>query len=170
MVVVGRILKSRGNKGEAVLNPVPGTELFFLKEGTPVTLKSEKYTLEKEVEYVRQKAGQLVCKFRGVDSIAAVLKIIGYSLYVDSSLVASAGPRPSQPDLQGYEVWDVQGSCWGRVTAVRTHHAQTLLEVRPPAGGAEESIPWHEGIVRSVDHRRKKILIDPPAGLKGLNK
>lgn len=164
MIFFGRIIKARGIKGEIVLDPSPRVNDEDAAPGRHLSLRSEKHEFEKEILASRRFKGQLLMRLRDVDSLAAALKLVGYDVYGDVS------PRGSEgPSLVGYDVWDTAGARWGRVAAVHDKGLNPLLEVVSDERHGPISIPLVSEIIKEVDAQGKKILIDPPAGLRELN-
>lgn len=135
-------------------------------EGIAVELKSDKYLLSKKITCISQTGTEAIVAFSGVDSIGDALKIVGYSLYGD--LVAAKSRQPAS--LVGFSVFDAAGNRWGHVKAQPQYSLNRLLEVEDGQSGEIFYVPWHDSIVKKIDRRRKTITIDPPAGLKDLNR
>ena len=72
--------------------------------------------------------------------------------------------------LLGFRVFDLQGDCWGTVTDQPQFSLNRLLEIEDAAAGRTVYVPWHENLVVKIDRRGKTLVIDPPAGLRDLNK
>jgi ribosomal 30S subunit maturation factor RimM len=135
-------------------------------EGITVELKSSKYTLSKKIASISLAGSDAVITFSGVNSINEALKIVGYSLYGD--LVAVKKKRLAT--VLGFSVFDGQGNCWGKVKAQPQYSLNQLLEVEDTQTGEIFYVPWHDSIVKKIDRRAKTILIDPPQGLRDLNR
>jgi ribosomal 30S subunit maturation factor RimM len=138
---------------------IPGEEIT-------VELKSSKYTLSKKIASISLAGSDAVITFSGVNSINEALKIVGYSLYGD--LVAVKKKRLAT--VLGFSVFDGQGNCWGKVKAQPQYSLNQLLEVEDTQTGEIFYVPWHDSIVKKIDRRAKTILIDPPQGLRDLNR
>ena len=164
MVFFGRILRTRGIKGEVVVSLSPG--IVIPGEGITVELKSDKYSLSKNISCISQAGSEAIVTFSGVDSINQALKIVGYSLYGD--LVAAKTRSPAS--VLGFSVFDVKGNRWGAVKAQPHFSLNQLLEVEDEQSGEIFFVPWHEQFVKKIDRRGKTITIDPPEGLQDLNR
>lgn len=168
MVFLGKILKSRGNRGEVVVVPSPGIDILGGRFPDGVLLKSQRYSLRKEIESISGINGQVVVKFKDTRSIEDAMRLIGYELYCDpdvSLAVIEEGPGR----LIGFEVLDDQGTVWGTVTAVLEQALNPLLEVSGDPGGEPILIPFTPTIVHDIRVDEKVVLIHPPPGLKELN-
>lgn len=117
-----------------------------------------------EIAGARSFKGGLIVRFAGVRDRDAAELLRGRTL-----LMAAAEARPLEADeyffhdLAGLEVFTVAGERVGRVT--------DLYEVGPghhlgvDDGRRERLVPFIEAIVREVDLKAGRIVIDPPAGL-----
>ncbi len=45
-----------------------------------------------------------------------------------------------------------------------------VLEIEDAASGETVYVPWHDSLVVKIDRRAGTVVIDPPAGLRELNK
>jgi ribosomal 30S subunit maturation factor RimM len=129
-------------------------------------LKSSKYALSQKITHISLAGSEAIMTFSGVHSINEALKIVGYSLYGD--LPVEKTKRPAS--VLGFAVFDGQGNCWGRVKAQPQYSLNQLLEVEDENTGEIFYVPWHDSIVCKIDRRAKSIFIDPPDGLRSLNR
>ncbi|MCX6557809.1 MAG: hypothetical protein NTW95_10330 [Candidatus Aminicenantes bacterium] len=164
MVCFGRILRTRGIKGEVVVSLSPG--IVLPGEGISVELRSSKYVRPQKITAITSSGNDAIVAFAGVDSIHEALKIVGYSLYGDLPVVKAK----RQASVLGFAVFDGQGNRWGKVKAQPQYSLNQLLEVEDDQTGEIFYVPWHDSIVRKVDRRAKSIIIDPPDGLRDLNR
>ncbi len=164
MIFLGKIVKIRGNKGEVVVSPSPDLYVHSLSNGEVVVLKSTKYKKEKEIDYFKEIRGAPVFKFKDTDTINDAFKLVGYSIYANK-IAAQA----TNTDIVNFIVKDIQGNLWGSVKNIETSGFNRLLEVEAP-GGDIIYVPFVDSIVKEIDEEKKIILIDPPEGLKDLNK
>ncbi|TFG80966.1 MAG: hypothetical protein E4H23_00575 [Chrysiogenales bacterium] len=164
MVLIGKILRTRGNKGEVVVSLSPG--IVTPGEGIAVELRSSRRSLSQTIEHVSSAGNEAIMAFNGVRSIPEALRIVGYSLYAD---VPEAKVQPGDTML-GFKVFDLQGNCWGTVKAQPQYSLNQLLEIEDKVTGETVYIPWHASLVIKINRRTKSMVIDPPAGLRDLNK
>jgi 16S rRNA processing protein RimM len=164
LVFFGKILRTRGIKGEVVVSLSPG--IVVPGEGISVELRSSKYHLVKKITGISLAGGDAIMTFSDIHSINEALKIVGYSLYADLA-VDKKKPLAS---VLGFSVLDVQGNCWGTVKSLPQYSLNQLLEVEDGQTGEIFFVPWHDSIVKKIDRRAKTILIDPPQGLRELNR
>lgn len=135
-------------------------------EGIAVELRSSKRSLSQTIEHISAAGDDAVMAFSGAHSIGEALRIVGYSLYADVPEVKAKRAG----SILGFQVFDPQGNCWGTVKAQSHFSLNQLLEIEDAASGETVYVPWHESLVVRIDRRAKTIFIDPPAGLRDLNK
>jgi 16S rRNA processing protein RimM len=163
LILLGKIVKVRGIKGEVVITPSPHIDRCTPKKGDILHLKSSKYQRHFTVDYYKEISGHSVIKFEHSQSIDDALKLVGYSVYHPS-----AEPQNEETVLE-FAVKDLQGNPWGTVKDLQSAGLSQLLEVED-TDGEIIYVPYSDGIVKSVDPVKKLIIIDPPEGLKELNK
>lgn len=167
-LVVGRVAKSHGVRGELVVEVrtdepeerfAPGARLRG-RAGRSGPLR------EFTVESARQHSGRLLVRLAGIDDRTAADALRGMLFVVDSAEL----PPPSDPDefydheLEGLSVRHIDGSTVGTVTEVLHSAAGELLSVRM-ADGREVLVPFVTAIVPTVLIDEGLIVIDPPDGL-----
>jgi 16S rRNA processing protein RimM len=164
LICSGKIFKVRGNKGEVAIISSPGINLLSPTYRGFVTLKSEKYEKEYKIESIREINGNLLLKFAGIDSMADALRLVGYSVFSPME----ADPVVAEGSILGFTVKDIAGQPWGQVTDVQTSGLNRLIEI---AGDGEVYlIPFTETIVTKIDRQDRLVIIDPPTGLRELNR
>jgi ribosomal 30S subunit maturation factor RimM len=135
-------------------------------EGISVELKSHKYHLSKKITGISLAGGDAILTFSDIHTINEALKIVGYSLYAD----LAADKKKPPASVLGFSVFDGRGNCWGKVKSQPQYSLNQLLEVEDGQSGEVFYVPWHDSIVKKIDRRAKTILIDPPQGLRELNR
>ena len=165
-LVVGRVAKSHGVRGEVVVDiRTDEPELRFapgvlLRGRLPRGGGDRTFT----VTAARNHAGRLLLSLDGVADRTAADALRGTLFLIDSSEVDS-GPDPDafyDHELEGLPVSTVGGVEVGIVSSVLHLPANDVLAVRTAAGG-EVLIPFVREIVPTVTAER--IEIDPPDGL-----
>lgn len=164
MIFLGKIVKIRGNKGEVVIAPSPDLYLHGLNDGEVVVLQSAKYRKEKEIEHFKKIRGAPVFKFKDTNTINDAFRLVGYSIYANQPHA-----QDTNTGIVNFMVKDMQGHPWGSVKNIENAGINRLLEVETP-GGDMIYVPFADTIVKEIDEEKKVILIDPPEGLKDLNK
>jgi len=135
-------------------------------EGIAVELRSNKRSLSQTIARVSSAGGDAIMAFHGIHSIDDALRLVGCSLYAEVPVakIRRAG------SMIGFRVSDLQGNFWGTVKSQPQFSLNELLEIEDAAAGETVYVPWHESLVVKIDRRGKTIVIDPPAGLRDLNK
>lgn len=163
MVLIGKITRTRGNRGELIVSLAPGAAAP--RAGIKVELRSSRRVQPFTVEGIFPSAGEAVLALSGVDGIPAALRLVGCELWAEAP-PAAAG---EDPGLLGFRVFDRQGECWGIVTAQPRFSLNQVLEVTDERSGRTVLVPWHEELVVRLDRAAGVLVIDPPPGLRELN-
>jgi ribosomal 30S subunit maturation factor RimM len=135
-------------------------------EGLQVELRSEKHRLPEKIERMVPAGNDAIIAFSGVRSIHDAFKLVGYSLFAE----LATDMKGAASGVLGFTVFDSAGNCWGRVKAQPRYSLNQLLEVEDEKSGETLYVPWHESIVKKINRRARTILIDPPTGLRELNR
>ena len=167
-LVVGRIGKAQGIKGEATVEVrTDDPELRFAPGAVLLTDPPERGPLT--VRSGRVQGGRLVLSFEGVPDRNAIEQLR------NTMLVAEVDPQelPDDPDeyydhqLEGLKVRSVDGVELGVVDQMVHGPAQDLFVIRRPDGG-ELLLPFIAEFVPEVDLENGVVLVDPPEGLLAL--
>lgn len=168
-LVVGRVAKSHGVRGELVIevrtdNPdarfAPGTVLH----GRSARAKEIR---DFTVESAREHSGRLLVQLAGIADRTAADALRGTLFVVDSEDL----PRSEDPDefydheLEGLTVQLTDGTLVGTVEQVLHSAAGELLSVRAADDKREILIPFVTAIVPTVSLADRLVVIDPPEGL-----
>jgi len=135
-------------------------------EGSAVELRSSKRVFPQIIERVSAAGGVAVIAFRDIHTIAEALRLVGCSLW---SEVPEAGQKATGGFL-GFRVFDRQGECWGVVKSQSHFSLNQVLEIENEISGEIVLVPWHDSLVVTIDPRAGTLVIDPPAGLRELNR
>lgn len=164
MVLIGKITRTRGNRGELIVSLAPG--VAAPRAGSKVELRSSRRVQPHTVEGIALSAGEAVLALRGVEGIPDALRLVGCELWAEAPK-AVAG---DDPGLLGFRVFDRQGECWGTVTSQPRFSLNQVLEVTDEGSGRTVLVPWHEELVVRLDRASGVLVIDPPPGLRELNR
>jgi len=169
MIVVGRVARSHGNRGEVIVNPEtdfaderfrPGARLYFRRDGRvhPVTVRSARFQRDRPI-----------IGLEGVASIGEAEALADLELRVPAEELATLGPGTFyHHDLIGCRVETVSGTEVGVVAAVEGDVGGSRLVVT--SGAREVLIPLATEICRTIDVAGRRIVIQPPEGLLDLNR
>jgi ribosomal 30S subunit maturation factor RimM len=145
-------------------------------EGSAVEVRSSKRVFPLTIEHIAASGSDGVISFTGIGTIGEAVRLVGCSLWADGpapeSLAGGASTAAGDPaaGVLGFRVFDLQGECWGMVRAQPSFSLNQVLEIEDAASGETVYVPWHESLVVKVDRRAGCIVIDPPAGLRDLNR
>ncbi|RMI35578.1 ribosome maturation factor RimM [Nocardia stercoris] len=168
-LLIGRVAKSHGVRGELVVEPrTDEPELRFtpgavLHGRMPRGTSLQNFTIES----VREHQGRLLVCLRGVGDRTAADGLRGMLFVIDSADL----PPSDDPDeyydheLEGLRVELGDGTVVGTVTEVLHSAAGELLAVRGADDGREILVPFVTAIVPTVSIADGLVVIDPPEGL-----
>ncbi len=165
-LLVGRIARPHGNRGQVIVNP----ETDFAGERFKVgaTLLVGEKARPMRIVSARVQQGRPVIGLEGIDSIDEAASLAGEELKVPASAL---GRLPEgtfyRHDLVGCEVQDTEGRHIGKVTAVEGPLENSRLVIDAPHG--EVLIPLVDAICVEVDTKARRIRVRAPEGLIELN-
>ena len=173
MVVIGRVARTHGRRGEVIVNPETDfPEQRFRPDGIIHMLVAGQVE-PLRVRDVRFQSGRPIIAVEGVDSISRAEELVGYELRVPESEQRSL-PEGSYYEhaLVGCEVRTVDDTLVGTVVSVEGVAGARRLIVEPgdTAEGDQVDIPLAEPICVRVEPDQKRVTIDPPLGLLELNR
>jgi 16S rRNA processing protein RimM len=166
-VVVGRLRKPHGLKGECALFPLtddpetifaPGRELWV------VDLAGETVAGPLTVERSRSYHRQWLVKFAGVETRDALDEIRKHFLGVPADALGPLGDDEVYlHELNGFSVRLPDDTPLGLVSAVYELPAGIMIEVQGPK--REFLLPYKKEFVRQVDRAGRRLVVTPPEGL-----
>jgi 16S rRNA processing protein RimM len=158
-LVVGRVVKPHGIRGEVVVHPETDNPKRF-EEGSTMFAGDRPMT----VRASRPHQGRLLVFFDGVEDRNAAELLRDVELEIDA---ADAGELPDGSyyphELQGCAVVDADGRTLGTLLRVDENPANDLWVVS--RDGEEVLVPAVKEIVRDVDLLARRVVLDPPEGL-----
>ncbi len=178
-LVVGRVAKSHGVRGELVVEVRTDEPELRFAPGAVLKGRLPRATAVREftIESAREHSGRLLVRVQGVADRSEADALRGMIFLVDTADL----PPSQDPDefydheLEGLSVRLADGTVVGTVNEVLHSAAGELLSVRaaasfdgvePSAGpGREILIPFVTAIVPTVSVAEGLIVIDPPEGL-----
>ncbi|HVS65923.1 MAG TPA: ribosome maturation factor RimM [Thermoanaerobaculia bacterium] len=161
-VVVGRVLRPHGVRGEAVVEVHTDRDDRFCP-GAELTCELDAGDLRLVVESSRAHKGRLLVRFAGVADRDLADELRGGILSVSRDLVAPA-PEGSYYhfELVGCAVVDRVAGLLGEVTDVLEDGGGLLLEV---GGDRGVLVPFVNAYLDEVDVESRRIDVTLPAGL-----
>lgn len=168
MVLVGRIARAHGNRGQVIVDPATDFPEERFKAGSVLHIRRGDATEPMTVEQVRFHRGRPIIGLAGIDTMNAAEALAGTELRVG---VDALQPLPSgsyyHHDLIGCAVETPQGERIGTVRGVEGDGAGSRLVVDSANG--DVLVPMVEGICVTIDVAGRKIVIAPPEGLLDMN-
>lgn len=168
LVVVARVARPHGRRGEVILNPdtdfagerFQAGRRFYMLDGPRVTTVTAA-----SVWFHRDRP---VVKFDGYDSIDQAETLAGRDLRIAPAELVPLPPGTFyHHDLVGCRVETADGTDVGTVRVVDGSGTASRLVVDGPDG--EVLIPMADDICRVIDPSGRRIVIDAPDGLLDLN-
>lgn len=166
-VVVGRLRKPHGLKGECNLFPLtddpaiifaPGREIWVVDLAGDTV--AGPLTVERSREYHRE----WLVKFAGVETRDALGPFRAHFLAVpQDQLNPPAGDEVYLHELDGFSVRLPDETPLGLVSAVYELPAGIMIEVQGPK--REFLLPYKKEFVQQVDRTGRRLTVTPPEGL-----
>jgi 16S rRNA processing protein RimM len=166
LLLVGRVARAHGNKGQVIVNP----ETDFPQDRFVVgaTLRVGEREEPKQIVAARFHQGRPIIALEGVDTMDDAEALAGMDLKMAA---ADIPPLPEgtfyRHDLVGCEVQDTDGRTIGTVAAVEGPLEASRLVIHAPHG--EVLIPLVGEICVEVDPAARRIRVAIPEGLIELN-
>ena len=168
MVVVGRIARPHGLRGQVAVTPETDFVADRFRSGATVWTRYAGREEPLTIVFARIQNGRPVIGFEGLSTIEAVERLVGLELRVPEASLQPLGPgRYYDHQLVGCAVQDAAGGGVGTVVRVETGAGGSRLVVQGPRG--EVLVPLAVDICVEVDVGSRRIRIDPPQGLLELN-
>ena len=172
-LVVGRVVKSHGVRGELVVEVRTDSPDERFAAGSRLVGRvgrgDQATDRDVTIEAARQHSGRLLVRLVGVADRDTADALRGMLLLVDSETL----PDPEDPDeyhdhqLVGLRVLDTSGATLGEVTEIVHTPAGELLAIRL-SDGLDALVPFVSEMVPEVDLAGGTCVIDPPEGLLDL--
>jgi 16S rRNA processing protein RimM len=168
MVLVGRVARAHGNRGQVIVDPATDFPDQRFKKGSVVQMRRGDAIEPVTIESIRFHRGRPIIGLAGIETMDAAEALAGAELRIAD---AALQPLPAgfyyHHDLIGCSVETPRGERIGGVTKVEGDGAGSRLVVQTLSG--EVLIPMAEGICELVDVPGKRIVVEPPEGLLDLN-
>lgn len=165
-ISVGKILNFHGIKGEAKVGFSKGQEDFLLSlDEVYVNTDGSNYAKLK-IERGRINKNVAVLKFEGINSINEILPYKSKIIFVEESTIREKLDEDEFliDELVGLSVFDTEGKKAGFVVGVSNNGANDLLSVKTVSKNIC-LVPFVKAIIKSVDIKEKKIVINNMEGL-----
>ena len=167
LLLVGRVARAHGNRGQVIVNPETDFPGDRFAEGNVLVVEQGGQQIERRIASVRFQQGRPVIALEGVETMNDAEALAGAQLKMPAeSLAPLPGGTYYRHDLVGCEVRTKDGQVVGSVTDVEGPIERSRLVVARKGG--ELLVPMVETICVEVDPQGKRIVIDPPEGLLDL--
>ncbi|MFT4088804.1 MAG: ribosome maturation factor RimM [Gordonia sp. (in: high G+C Gram-positive bacteria)] len=165
-LVVGRVVKTHGVRGEVVVDVRTDAPEERFAPGARLRGRAPKGGGETEylVSAARPHSGRLLLSLEGVTDRGEADALRGTLFLIDAADVDS-GDDPDEfydHELEGLPVITVDGDTVGVLSEILHLPGGDVLSVKTPAG-ADVLVPFVREIVPAVS--RERIVVDPPDGL-----
>lgn len=167
LILVGRVARAHGNKGQVIVNPETDFPRDRFAEGNVLVVDHGGQQVERRIASVRFQQGRPILALEGVETMNDAEALAGAELKVPvTALAPLPGGTYYRHDLVGCEVRTKDGQVVGTVTDVEGPLERSRLVVARTGG--ELLVPMVDKICIEVDPGAKRIVIDPPEGLLDL--
>jgi 16S rRNA processing protein RimM len=164
LLLVGRVARAHGNKGQVIVNPESDFAGDRFVEGAVLIVEQAGRQTERRIAAVRFHQGRPILALDGVETLNDAESLAGADLKMPASALP---PLPARTfyrhDLVGCEVRTKDGQAIGTVSGVEGSLERSRLVVARKGG--ELLVPMVDAICISIDPAAKTIVIDPPEGL-----
>jgi 16S rRNA processing protein RimM len=168
LVLVGRIARTHGNRGQVIVNPetdfpeqrfAAGAVLHTRRDGAEGTVR---------ITASRMHQGRPIVSIEGIDTMTDAEGLAGLELRVPESSLAPLPPGTFyHHQLVGCEVSTTAGRVLGPVRKVEGGAGTARLVIGE--GRGEVQIPLVDALCVAIDVGARRIVVDPPEGLLDLN-
>lgn len=169
LVVVARLVKTRGLRGELVADLLTDFPERFDGLKLLIAIAPDESLRSLQIEEYWFHGDRIVFKFAGFDSIEAAKPLVGVHLAIpEAERVKLPAGHFYHWELAGCEVQNLAGENLGRVREVLRTGGVEVLVVEGRAV-ADLLIPMAQDICVEIDIENKVVRVDPPDGLLELN-
>jgi 16S rRNA processing protein RimM len=164
-VVIARIAKARGIKGEVACNVETDFPERFeeLEEVTVWMPAGERLRLKVEDRWFHK--DRVIFKFEGYDTMSAAERLVGGRLVIsESDALELDEDEFYEYQLIGLEAVRVTGESIGRIVRLLRTGGTDVLVIEA-ANGKEILVPFADDICGEPDFEAGQIVIEPPEGL-----
>lgn len=164
MFNIGKIINTHGVRGEVKVKRISDFEERFTV-GETVYLNHETELIPLEIATYRNHKGFDLLKFEGFNNINDVEKYKNSLLQIkEEQLTELENHEFYYHEIIGCEVFTMQNELIGKIKEVLAPGANDVWVVEQK-DKKDALIPYIEQVVKEVDIRNKKVLIEPMEGL-----
>ena len=168
MVLVGRITRPHGLRGQVAVHPETDFVDERFREGAQLWMQDDGETRPVTIASFRLQNGRPIVAFDGMTRIEDVEPLAGRELRIPEGSLQPLEPgRYYEHQLVGCVVETSDGTGVGPVIRIEGGAGASRLVIEGQRG--EIQVPMVEGICAEIDIAARRIRIDPPEGLLELN-
>ena len=172
-VVVGRIVRPFGRRGEVVVEPLTDDAGRFFEFGAAEVGAPEREGTRRSLESVRIHKGRPVVLFAGITDITSAETLRGMEVRIhEAERSALPDGRYYSDELVGCRAENEEGVHLGEIVDTVDTAGPCLLVLRNRDGG-EDLIPFVEALCVSIEPPGEgasgRVVLNLPDGLLGLN-
>jgi 16S rRNA processing protein RimM len=165
LLLVGRIARPHGIRGQVVVNPETDFMEERFKAGQVLKIGPPERARDYAILEVRFHQGRPIVRLEGIETMNDAEPLAGADIWLPETAVEPLPDRTFyRHDLIGCAVQDTRGTVLGRVTAVEGTLDRSYLVIERYI-----MIPLVDGICVAVDLAARRVTVDPPEGLLDLN-
>ncbi len=157
-VAVGRIAGAFGVRGELKCDPTSSGRTLLLA-GAELRCARGDESWAIRLNGVRAHKGRLLVEIEGVEDADAAAAYVGAVLFAPRAQIVLGEGEYLDDDLVGCTVEGADGRHYGEVERIEHYPSSDMLVV------AGRMVPMVRAIVRQIDLERRRIVVEPPAGL-----
>lgn len=164
LLLVGRVARAHGNRGQVIVNPDTDFADERFKPGHVLLVGPAERAERREIRDVRFQQGRPIISLSGVETMNDAEALAGAELWIPAAAIA---PLPEgtyyRHDLVGCEVVDTTGATVGTVRVVEGTLDRSYLVVN--GEGGDVMIPMVAEFCVTVDVASRRITVTLPDGL-----
>ena len=168
MVLVGRVARAHGNRGQVIVDPATDFPEERFKPGSVLSVRRSHRIDALTVESIRFHRGRPILGLAGIETMDGAESLAGSELRIPADALHALPPGSFyHHDLIGCAVQTRDGDAIGTVTGVDGDAGGSRLIVQ--GRGGDVLIPLAEHICVDVNVPGRKIIVQPIEGLLDLN-
>jgi len=167
LIAIGKVRSVHGLKGFIKAEAYTGSDRTLKAQEELFLGASDKSCRPYKIEGLKGATGDVVLvKFVGVDTPDDAASLKGYLIMIEQDRLPQL-PEGSYYSfmLEGMDVETAEGKKLGKVTIVDHYPASDILTVSSE-DGSEILIPTVKDIIRSIDMKASKIIVEDRKGLR----
>ncbi|MBA3297048.1 MAG: 16S rRNA processing protein RimM [Acidobacteria bacterium] len=166
LILVGRVARSHGIRGQVIVNPDTDFAVDRFREGSILLVGSD--ARPRKITAAHFHKGRPVIGLEGVETMSDAERLVGSELKVPATQIPAL-PEGTfhRHELVGCVVHDTEGRVVGEVAAVEGPIHNSRLVINAPHG--EVLIPLVADICVEIEPRQRRIGVKLPDGLIELN-